>query len=929
MKHSLNFRQMLTALLLFLSCSVIGQTISGKVVDANGEPVPYASVIEKGTLSGTETNEKGEFNFTPSKIPTVLLFSSVGFGTVEQTISSAGNYNVVLKEENMLDEVVLTGNRAKPRTILDSPVPIDNVSVAELKATGQTNIDQMLNYSIPSFNSSNQTISDATAHFDPADLRGLGPSRTLVLVNGKRKNQSALVYVNDTPGKGEVGTDMKSIPTAAIERIEVLRDGASAQYGSDAVAGVVNIILKKDVDHTEVNVNGGVTKEGDGLNFGADVNHTFTFGDGGFVNATLSGSHQDYTNRAGVPGGDGLFGVIFQPSADALANGDITQADFDAQQAFANSVLSGTNPWIQENPGLGMIVGQPEMTKGELFVNAEYPLNTDTKLYAFGGYNIRKGKSFALYRPPYWVSDPYNLLHATGTEYQGFQPTFETDINDILFTTGVQFKLGEFNADFSANYGGNSVDYTVGNTLNRSLGASSPTSFDAGSYAFSNIIGNFDVNRSFGEVSIGLGIEARQEMFEVTAGEEASYVQGSEVDGDGNPLPPGAQSFPGLQPSNALDESRTNVGVYGTLDWDVSDKLLIGGAVRYENYSDFGGNTSWKLNTRYKLGEAGVLRASYSTGFRAPSLHQVYLSNVQTLVSGGTISEQGTFNNVDSRIRNLGVPQLFAETSRNLSAGLTVKANKDFTISLDYYHVEVDDRVVFSGEVGFDGVGQELGDDLPGGGKVTLDNIVTTNAVEDILKNNRLTSMKFFINAVDTKTEGLDYTMRYKNIDFAGGKLALNAALNLNRTKLRGAVKVPTLLSNYSNTIFNRKEQSRILSARPNTKVLYGATYKVSDLTVGLNNTYFGEVTWQHASDPGKDQTFGGKTITDLSLGYKFSDMISVNFTVNNLFDVYPDEIDTKGDFVTDLGGRFRYPWEVNQFGFNGMTFRGGVTFKF
>ncbi|NVK09097.1 MAG: TonB-dependent receptor [Tenacibaculum sp.] len=855
-------------ILLMSFASVIGQTIKGKVTDESGAPLPFVNVLEKETVNGVSTDDKGEFTLNVKKIPVTLVFSSVGFSTLEKTVYKASYVTVVLRDDNVLDEVVLTGNRSKPRTILDSAVPIDNVSVRELQATGQTNIDQMLTYTVPSYNSSNQTISDATAHFDPADLRGLGPSRTLVLVNGKRKNQSALVYVNDTPGKGEVGVDMKSIPTAAIERVEILRDGASAQYGSDAVAGVVNIILKKNIDFTQVNVNSGVTKEGDGFNIDGDVNHTFTFGEGGFVNTTLGLSYQEKTDRAAEPGKDDLFGV--------------------------------DNQWTRDNPDLGMIIGQPEMKKGDLFVNAEYPLNENTKLYAFGGFNMRQGKSFALYRPPYWITDDFGLLTPDGETYDGFQPTFETDIQDILFTAGSKFKLGGFDADLSASFGRNSVDYTIGNTINVSLGPNSPTSFDAGAYAFSNIIGNFDVSRSFGDVSIGLGVEGRQERFEVTAGEEASYIDG------------GAQSFPGLQPSNALNETRTNIGGYGTLDWDVSEDFLIGGALRYENYSDFGDNFSWKVSSRYKVGEAGVLRASYSTGFRAPSLHQVYLSNVQTLVSGGTISNQGTFNNVSPVIKDLGVASLFAETSKNISAGLTVKASNDFTISLDYYNVKVEDRVVFSGEIGG-----------------TDDNGNPNATVQQILDDNSVTSIKFFINAADTKTEGFDYTMRYKNIDFAAGKLGLNLALNINRTKLEGEVKTPTKLANYKNAIFNRKEQSRIISARPNTKLLFGADYKYKKFTAFLNNTYFGEVTWQHATDPNKDQTFSGKVITDVSFGYEFSDMISFNAQVNNLFDVYPDEIDTKGDVVTDLGGRFKYPWEVNQFGFNGMTFKAGLTFKF
>ncbi|WP_233899570.1 TonB-dependent receptor [Tenacibaculum piscium] len=857
-------------LLMFFTsiASIIGQTIKGKVVDQSGLGIPFVSVLKQDTVNGVSTNEQGEFSLDVEKMPISLVFSSVGFTTLTKKITKNTYIRVILKEGNVLNEIILTGNRSKPRTILDSAVPIDNVSVRELQATGQTNIDQMLMYAIPSYNASSQTVSDGTAHFDPADLRGLGPSRTLVLVNGKRKNQSALVYVNDTPGKGEVGVDMKSIPTAAIERVEVLRDGASAQYGSDAVAGVINIILKKNTKFTQVNVTSGVTSQGDGANVSASANHTLTFGEGGFLNASLDLSYQDKTNRAGEPSKDDLFGV--------------------------------DNQWTKENPALGMTIGQAEMKKAAIFLNAEYPLDENTKLYAFGGFNARQGTSFALYRPPYWITNDFGLLTPKGKTYSGFQPTFETGIQDVLVTAGSKFMLGEFNADASASYGKNSVDYTIGNTINVDLGAKSPTSFDAGAYAFSNIIGNFDVSRSFGTVSVGFGFEGRQEKFEVIQGEEASYYKS------------GAQSFPGLQPSNALSETRTNIGGYTTLDWDISDDFLIGGAVRYEDYSDFGGNTSWKVNSRYKLGSAIVLRASYGTGFRAPSLHQVYLSNVQTLISDGKISNQGTFNNVSSVIKDLGVASLFAETSKSISAGLTVKAAKDFTISLDYYNVKVADRVVFSGEIG--------GKD---------DNGNPNAAVQKVLEDNKVTSIKFFINAASTETSGFDYTMRYKNIDFASGKLALNLALNVNKTKLEGEVKTPTKLSNYKTAIFNRKEQSRIISARPNTKVSFGTNYKLDKFNATINNTYFGEVTWQHASDAQKDQTFGGKVLTDLSLGYEFSKVISLTAQVNNLFNIYPDTIDTKGDVVTNLGGRFKYPWEVNQFGFSGTIFKAGVTFKF
>ncbi len=876
---------------------ISAQTVTGTVTDDSSQPLPGVSIIIKGTSTGTTSDFDGKYSISASN-GDVLVFSYVGFDTQEVTVSG-NTVNVIMQAGVALDEIILVGNRAKPRTILDSPVPIDNISVSELRNTGQPTVDKMLAYKVPSFNSTNQTISDATAHFDPADLRGLGPSRTLVLINGKRKNQSALVYINDTPGKGEVGVDLKSIPAAAIERIEVLRDGASAQYGSDAIAGVINMVLKKNVEYTTVNVTTGITTEGDGFTFGADLNTALNVGDnGGYINLTFAYYEQEETNRAGRPGNDVLFGI---PADDPT-----------------------WSSWLSANPDLGMTVGQPEIKKFDAFFNAGIPFKNDKgEFYTFGGVTYRTGKSFALYRAPYWISDPFNLLHESGTEYQGFQPTFETKILDNYFTVGTKFKVHGFNVDLSGTHGRNAVDYEVNNSLNRDLGADSPTSFDVGAYSFSNLLANLDVSRNFDQISVTFGAEFRSERFVAEAGDDASYY---------NPTGSGAaQSFPGLQPSNAVRATRDNFGVYASLDWEPTEDFLIGGAVRYEDFSDFGDNTSWKVSGRYTLAEGkGAIRASYGTGFRAPSLHQIYLSNVQTLVSGGTVSNQGTFNNVDPIIRDgLGVPQLTAETSKNISAGITYKPVSNLSLSVDFYNVKVDDRVLFTGEIGFDG------DDT------------TTNPVEQILLDNSITSLKFFVNAVNTETTGVDVVANYRNIELGNGKLAVTLAANFNETKIKGQIETPDLLAANGYEIFNRKEQSRITSSRPKSKVILGFDYEISKWNFILNNTYFGEVSWQHSNnglngaplgpggsilpteDSAYDQTFAGKTITDLIINYEISDKFIIYGSANNLLNVYPDVIDTKGDFVTDLGGRFKYPWEVNQFGFNGTILNAGIIFKF
>ena len=868
------------------------QTVTGTVTDDSSQPLPGVTIIVKGTTMGSATDFDGNYSISANN-GDVLVFSFVGFDTQEITVTG-NTVNITMKAGVSLDEIILVGNRAKQRTILNSPVPIDNISVAELRNTGHPTVDKMLTYKVPSFNSTNQTISDATAHFDPADLRGLGPSRTLVLVNGKRKNQSALVYINDTPGKGEVGVDLKSIPAAAIERIEVLRDGASAQYGSDAIAGVINMVLKKDVEYTTITANTGITTEGDGFTFGADLNTALKTGDnGGYINLTFGYYEQEETNRAGTPGEDVLFGVA------------------------ANDPTFGS--WLSANPDLGMTVGQPEIKKFDGFFNAGIPFkNGKGEFYAFGGATYRTGKSFALYRAPYWVPDPFNLVHEAGTEYQGFQPTFETDILDNNFTIGTKWEMLGFNVDLSGTHGRNAVDYEVNNSLNPALGASSPTSFDVGAYTYSNSLANLDISRSFDQISIAFGAELKNEHFSATAGQPESYFAD------------GVQSFPGLQPSNEVSAKRDNYGVYADVEWEPTEEFLLGGAVRYEDFSDFGDNTSWKVNARYLLGDKGAIRASYSTGFRAPSLHQIYLSNIQTLVSGGTISNQGTFNNVDPVIRDgLGVPQLTAETSDNISAGITYKPVSNLSLSVDFYNVKVDNRVLFTGEIGYI-------DGSPGDPQ---------NPVEQILDANSITSLKFFVNAVNTNTTGVDVVVNYNNIELGSGKLGATLAANFNETTIEGQIDTPALLAANGYEIFNRKEQSRITSSRPKTKIILGLDYDIAKWSFNLNNTYFGEVSWQHSNnglnggdfgngpiptaDEDFDQTFAGKIITDLIISYEFSDKISAHVSANNLLNVYPDVIDTKGDFVTDLGGRFKYPWEVNQFGFNGTVLNAGITFKF
>jgi iron complex outermembrane receptor protein len=864
------------AFMLMLPLGMMAQTIKGKVTDSSGEALPYMNVVVKGTSNGTTTDENGEFNLEVKNLPITLVISSMGFATKQVKVSTTEYLNIVINEDNALDEVVVTGNRAKPRTILDSPVPIDNIDVSELQNSGKPTFDRMLVFKVPSFNSQNQAISDATAHYDPADLRGLGPSRTLVLINGKRKNQSAQVYLNRTPGKGEVGVDLKSIPTAAIDRVEVLRDGASAQYGSDAIAGVLNIILKKDVEYSTFTSKAGITSESDGFNLSADYNSSFKFGENGFVNLTLGYYKQDITNRAGIVSDTGS-----------------TPRDI---------------AWLAENPTANMTVGQPEMEKGDLFINMEHPLGDNSTLYSFHGYTTRTGKSFAYYRAPYWRNDvaDANFITSNPEDFRGYQPTFETKINDHINAAGIKFLIAEnWNADTSITYGSNDVFYTVNNSVNRDYLAdngTSPRTFKPGGYRLTNIIGNFDVSGLISEqFSMAAGLEYKKEIYRAFEGNPLSYYRG------------GSDSFAGIKPAEAGKWSRNNFAAYAQLDYDISKDLLLGVAGRYENFTDAGTNFSWKVNGRYKLGDKGAFRASYSTGFRAPTLHQSHITLSQYIIVAGSSEPllQGTLANDNPAVQALGVPSLTHEISKNISAGLTYKFNRDFSASLDFYQIKVDDRVLFSSQIG------------------TLDgNLDGSDSVEQILIDNNVVAVQFFINAGDTKTTGADLVLNYRNLFKMGeGKVNASLSANFNKTTL-DAISTPTELANGGYNIFDRQEQGLITNSRPRSKFILGLNYVGDKWDFNLNNTRFGEVTITAPESGGTDQDLSAKITTDFGFIYKLTDMVSFNGNINNIFDVYPD-VTLASTNTAQAGSRFVYSSEVQQLGQLGTNFSIGVNFKF
>ncbi len=653
MKQRFFLKAFTIAFMFMLPLGLMAQTIKGKVTDTSGSALPYMNVLVKGTSTGTTTSDSGEFSLTVKSLPVTIVVSSIGFKTKEVTVTTNSFLTIAIEEgDESLGEIIVTGSRTPQRSNTKSPLPIDIVSAKDLVSTGQTTFDKALQYKIPSFNTVQTPVNDATSLLDPYEIRNMGPSRTLILINGKRKNLSALLYTQTSPGRGETGSDISGIPIDAIKDIEVLRDGASAQYGSDAIAGVINIILKDSPDGGSATLRTGITSAGDGEMFGVSVNNGSSIGDDkGFINYTVDFSKTSVSNRPGTVDAAGEAG------------------DFEADIADVQEFLS-------RRPDAGNINGSPETAAAKFLINGSYTLSEQSNLYFNAAFINKKVNSFANYRTPYWrtvdafpyLADFYpgdNPTNAGG--YDGYVPTFEGDLNDYNATVGVKSVINDWNVDASFTTGGNSQTYKVNDSHNRNAVYSPSTwvdanndgvvdngeitegaqlyrenskkSFDPGGTGFYHNVGNLDVSKILTDnVSVAFGSEFRYETFEVIEGELASYDGG------------GADSFAGNSPGNSGKFTRYNFGGYASLNWNPSENLTLDGTIRSENYSDFGNAFVWKASGAYTISDKYTLRSSLSTGFRAPTLHQIYTQKAQySFVPGQGIQVGGLVNNVSSK----------------------------------------------------------------------------------------------------------------------------------------------------------------------------------------------------------------------------------------------------------------------------------------
>lgn len=813
-----------------------------------------------------------------------------------------------LSKEKKIEEVVMVGTRVAPRTSVNTPLPIDAIDSQILQSSGQPTMDKALQYRIPSFNSTSAAVQDATSLLDPFEIRNMGASRTLVLVNGKRKNTSSLMFIQNTIGKGETGADLSAIPNIAIKKVEILRDGASAQYGSDAIAGVMNVILKDKIAFSEVQSSLSLFGKGDGFGQNISAITGTTFGNGGFFTIAGGMQNNDYAQRSGK--------VNTEWEAATFGVSETEVAAYLAKYPDANNknVL-------------------PKKTSMNILINSSIPLSESAKIYANASYVAKKVNSYANHRTPYWKTDPDYLLHKDDATYVGFTPTLEGDLTDYGATVGFEKRTsGDWKLDVSGTTGGNKILYTVRNTYNESLGADSPINFKPGGYRFNHVVGNVDLSKRFSDFfSFAVGTEVRKEEFEIYAGDEASYING------------GAISFPGMDKKNAGIFSRYNLGGYIDTSFDFTESSLLNATARYENYSDFGDAFVWKLSFRQKLsGDKLVFRTSASTGFKAPSLHQLNLAINQSSFSGGTIQIQGLFANGGKQARAFGVPNLQPEKSLNITAGFGFQPTKNFTATLDYYNISVKDRVLLSSNMPIVG---KMADITPG-----------------------VTSASFFINGVDTSTYGFDLVANFKNLNIGSGKFGINFAGNINKSKITGEtetvkkvkdyIKANTIDAQYPNGVdivpFNRIEEAIATTSRPAYKAVLGFDYSLGKAQVYINNTLFGKATWANDGLNGSGAAWNvagesnlasleyqPRVVTDLNFVYNINKNNSLNFNVSNLFNVLPKwklinvsaaDAAVDGSVYNTITFNGRYPqsaYDSQHFSIFGTQFTVGYNVKF
>ena len=828
----------------------------------------------------------------------ILLAGLLAAGAVADQHGSEAAEEIA-EEPIQLQELVVVGvgTRSDGRTVVDSPVPVDVVTEEEILETGEAELGRIIQALIPSFNFSSSTISDGTDSVRPATLRGMGPDQVLVLVNGKRRHGSALIHVNTSVGRGTAGTDVNAIPVSAIKRIEVLRDGASAQYGSDAIAGVINIVLKDSYDgalHTSV----GQTYEGDGTRLTARLNKGFQIGEDGVLHAALEFTQRGATNRAGL-------------SAQRQYSSEPDAMYDDQEHAF---------------PRRNFRIGDADLDQFNSAFNYSNSIDgLGAEVYVFGDYSTARNESGGFYRRA-----NQGDRNPMGSVYpDGFLPLIETTISDFSVGGGIVREFeNNLRADLSAVHGGNSFNFKVKNSQNASwvncaLGnepaacgvtdfvvSQTPTSADSGTLLLDLTTVNLDFSWPLQEaLHLAWGLEYRLDRYRIEAGEEYSY---RDYDGGPTGARGGIQVFPGFNPDNEVDETRNAFSFYVDTEYYVSETFLISPAVRFENYSDFGSTINGKVATKLDLSADFALRGSISSGFRAPSMQQLYFNNVSTQFRGGQAFEVGTFRNDGSLAEAVGVPNLKEETSVTGSVGFVYQPTSSFSLTTDFYNIDVNDRIIISGQVS-PLVRDENANLIP--------NENLPESVRNALNEAGISAAQFFMNAADTRTRGVDVVATWDVPFVATGDLGLRFLATVSETEIT-SVNLPAGLPE---GLFTEQDRSIVEEWQPSYRVTLSGTYGLDRFSVAAALHGYGPYTVLD----GTRHEYSAKYLTDLRFGYRLG-FGRLSIGANNLFNVTPDEadnetarsgrlLDSQGNLIVDSPtGVFRYSRRSAPFGFNG-----------
>ena len=869
-------------------------TVTGRVVEEGSDrPVQGATIFVSGTNRGAMTRADGTYRLTVDAGTVTLTVRLIGFATATSvvTVSQGGSTRqdfMLAKAPLTLAAVAVTGSRrTTERTVTEAPVPIDVVGSDEIRLTGRTEISQILQALVPSLNFPRSSIAGGVDMQRPFTLRGLGPDQALVLINGKRRHAGAVVAVNNSVGRGSTGVDLNAIPSTAIERIEVLRDGAAAQYGSDAIAGVVNIILKQNASPS-LSTTLGQTSRSDGQVGQVDGSYSRSFGSRGFI--TLSGEFRDRarTNRSET---DTRVQYFSKAQDDSIAAGLPVRV---GGQLITPEMLAATrnNSWY----------GDAWLHDIGSFYNAGTTLESGAEVYAFGGLSRRFGRSWGFNRRP---GEPVvvRALYPTG-----FLPSIDGTVYDLSTTAGVKGTSRGWSYDLSTALGNNNFHFEIGNTNNPTYGLQSPLNFDAGSLNSRQITGNFDISRPFSvglatPLNLAMGVEGRLDGYRISRGQVESYSNGGVaiLDGPsvGRPATPGSQLFYGFKPSDETNTTRNSQAAYVDVEGNPLKAWTVDLAGRVERFSDFGTATIGKASTRYQLPFGFSVRGAASTGFRAPSLAQsVYsstASNVLTVNGVPTPNEVATYPVNSPIAKALGAKPLTAEKSRNLSAGATWAPVPSFSATFDYFDIAITDRIVLS------------------------ENFVGATVRSFLQQNFQIIGdirPRYFTNAIDTKTTGADLVLRYVQQLAPETFVRSTVGLNRNRTDVtRVTPAPPELVALAQRTLFGRVEINRTTEVQPRTNVRVGLNLQRGPISIDAQGARYGEFTIRPdaTGNPANDQTFGIKFITDLSGTYRYRRAFGLTIGADNLFDILPN----RNIAVNTVGGTKPYS-EYAPYGQNG-----------